>query len=312
MEVERCSGTIVSIPFDHHHTSGLYYHAPDHEDHVEYRPAILRLHGILGNFLEEARESPPGDLGRFGYSSLILNTLLANIGLFYGFGIFDDAMSQIDAACDFLRGVGFKKIVILGHGLGSCMAVRYAALRNNPSKYQDISGVIALATPYSMPETVRRRWERFGSEPSYDEVYGRARRVSRPGSGEEPAGDRTIVVKRAHGYSRRPEHTDIYTLKTWWALAGPEAEGAMTCRHIGEVRVPVLLIHALRDEFIERSEFEDLGRIARAAGNGDVTLRCLDTVHTFDGKYRELGKTVVRWLNDRFGRPGPAPRGMQR
>ncbi|GAG39097.1 unnamed protein product, partial [marine sediment metagenome] len=87
----------------------------------------------------------------------------------------------------------------------------------------------------------------------------------------------------------------------WWALAGPEAEGPKTYRHIGEVGVPVLLIHARRDEFIEQREFEQLGRIARDAGNSDVGQFSLDTGHTFEGKYDELGEIVVNWLDARFG-----------
>ena len=35
-----------------------------------------------------------------------------NLGLFLGFAIYNDTMPQIDKACEFLRELGFKKIVI--------------------------------------------------------------------------------------------------------------------------------------------------------------------------------------------------------
>lgn len=302
MYAERCSGTIISIPFDDHKIDALFYHIVTHKAHLEEKPVILRLHGTLGNLLDETEHELPSVLADEGYSSLTMNTLLANLGLFFGFGIFDDIMPQIDKACEFLTKVGFKKIVIAGHGLGGCMAVRYAALKNDPLKYPAIRGVIAVATPYSLPEAIRRRWERFGSKPSYDEIYLRAKRVFNPPPGEEPALDEPFVVNKAHGETHRPEHSEVYTLKTWWSLAGPEAEGTKTYQHIGQVKVPILVVHALHDDILERRESEDLGKIAAEAGNNDVSGLFLDAGHTFEGKHDELGQVIAKWFKGRFAK----------
>ncbi len=300
MEVERCSGSIVTIPCGRHKVDALYYHLVTHREHVERTPVILRLHGILGNLLDETEHFLPHALAASGYSSLTVNTLLANLGLFYGFGIFDDVMPQIDAVRDFLRNVGFKTIVLAGHGLGGCLAVRYAALRNDRVQHPDIRGVIAIATAYSMPETVRRRWARFGSEPTYEDLCQRAKQLLDPNVRVESDTDETTVVKRAHGPTTQPEHAEIFTLRTWWALAGPEAEGAKTHRHIGKITVPLLLVHGARDDVLETRPGEDLAEIARASGNTDVTEVSLDAGHTFDGRHGDLGDTIVRWLRRRF------------
>jgi fermentation-respiration switch protein FrsA (DUF1100 family) len=151
-----------------------------------------------------------------------------------------------------------------------------------------------------MPDTIRRRWERFDSEPSYDEVYAKAKPVFEPSAGAEPAGDEPFVVKRAHGDTYLPEHSEVYTLKTWWSLAGPEAEGTKVYKHIKQVNVPILLVHALHDDIVERREFEDLGQIAVDAGNRDVTQFFLEAGHTFRGKHHELGKIILKWLDERF------------
>ena len=301
MYVERCSGTIISFPFDHHKIDALFYHIVTHKKHLEEKPVILRLHGTLGNLLDETEHELPSVLATEGYSSLTMNTLLANLGLFFGFGIFDDTIPQIDRACEFFSKVGFRKIVIAGHGLGACMAIRYGALRNDPLKYPAIKGVIAVATPYSMPDAIRRRWRRFGSEPSYDEIYVRAKRIFKPPPEEEPALDEPFVVKKAHGETYLPEHSEVYTLKTWWSLAGPEAGGTKPYKHIGQVKVPILIVNALHDDIIERRELEDLCKIAIDAGNNDVTQLFLDAGHTFERKHNELGQIIVKWLNDRFG-----------
>lgn len=300
MQVERCPGTIISIPFNHHKIDALFYHPDAGAEQPEEKHVILRLHGTLGNLLDETEHELPSILAAEGHCSLTMNTLLANLGLFFGFGIFDSIMPQIDKTCEFLRVAGFRNIIIAGHGLGGCMAIRYGAMRNDPAKYPAIKGVIAVATPYSLPDAIRRRWNRFGSQPSYDEVYKRARRIFDPIGGETPAQDEPVVVKKAHGDSLLPEHSEVYTLKTWWSLAGPEAEGTKAYKHIGNLTVPTLLIHASHDDTIERREFEDLAKVAADAGHTDITQLYLDADHMFEGKHNELGQVIARWLNDRI------------
>jgi pimeloyl-ACP methyl ester carboxylesterase len=300
-EVEEYSGTIISIPFNSHKIDALHYHIDTHSNHREHKPIIVRLHGVLGNLLDETEHYLPSILADNDFSSVTMNTILANLGLFFGFGIFDDTIPQIDAVCDYLRNIGFRKIIIAGHGLGGSIALRYCALRNDIKRYPDLNGVIAIATPFSMPDTIRRRWERFGSEPSYDEVYEKAKRIFNPEDKAEPGHDETIIVKKAHGPTNLPEHTEIYTLRTWWALSGPEAEGAKAYRQIGNIKdSPVLLVHASKDEIIENRESEDLCEIAKSNGNKDVTHVNIDANHSFDGRHDELAQAIINWLNDRF------------
>ncbi len=300
MNVEYCTGTVVTVPFNHHKIDALLYHPVTHSDHLESRPVILRLHGILGNLLDDTEHCLPHAFSKKGYSSVTMNTLLANLGLFYGFGVFEDTMAQIDALCRYLMDLGFKKIILAGHGLGGCMALRYGALANGLKQDSSVVGVIAIATPYSMPETIRRRWKRFGSEPSYDEMRRRAEHVFKPKSGNEPGLDETVVVRKAHGVTYQPEHTEIYTLKTWWALAGPEAEGTKTFHQVGHIKVPILLVHGIKDDISAHREVEDLCRIARDGENDDITHFHLDANHTFEGNHKELADIIIHWLQDRF------------
>lgn len=179
------------------------------------------------------------------------------------------------------------------------MAVRYAA---GVSEDPEIVGVIAVSTPYSVSETTRRRWEKFGSEPSYDEVYERAKRIFKPAQGKEPAKDEIILVEKAQGRTRLPRDSEVYTLKTWWPLAGPEAEGTDTYKHIGNIKVPILLVHGLQDEFIGPEGSGALQQIAKDTGNGDVTQIFMDTGHKMQDKQGELGDIMVKWLDERFAK----------
>jgi pimeloyl-ACP methyl ester carboxylesterase len=300
MDVEYCAGTVVCIQLGEHKIDALLRPAADPRLHRQDMPVVLRLHGVLGNLLDETEHFLPKALAERGYASITMNTALANLGLFYGFGVFDDVIPQIEAVSDYLRAAGLTKVILAGHGLGAAMAVRYAAAKQDrASKPAIIAGLVVIAAPYSLPETIRRRWERFGAEPSYDEVLHRARQAI---DGGRWAQDKTIVIRKGHGPSCRPEHSEIYTLKTWWALAGPEAIGARVYQHIGQVSVPLLLVSGREDEIVAAQEGEDLSGVARSAGNPDVTHVVLDANHRFDGKHKDLSDTVVQWLSERFGR----------
>jgi pimeloyl-ACP methyl ester carboxylesterase len=298
MDVEFCSGGIVSISIGEHKIDALFRSATRRHTDDRQRLVVLRLHGTLGNLIDETEHFLADALANRGYASLSMNTALANLGLFYGFGVFDAVIPQMAAACEYLDSIGFTKIVLAGHGLGAAMAVRYAAASNDRSTGPPIHGVVAIAAPYSLPETIRRRWDRFGAEPSYQELHKRALEAHENGRWEP---DEPILIQRAHGPTRLPKHTEIYTLRTWWSLAAPEAAGPTVFRHIGQVTVPLLLINAQQDEVIEVREGEDLGQIAKGAGNPDVTQIVLNANHVFDGKHDELCDTVAGWLADRFG-----------
>ena len=95
MDLNFSSGSLISIPFNQQKIDALYYHLVTHEEHVKHKLVVLRLHGLLGNLLDETEHLLPHILAQYNYSSLTMNTLLANLGLFFGFGIFEDVMPQI-------------------------------------------------------------------------------------------------------------------------------------------------------------------------------------------------------------------------
>jgi pimeloyl-ACP methyl ester carboxylesterase len=290
--VERSAATLVSIPWRGHAIDALLHHPASGAAGCADQVVVLRLHGLLGNLLDDTEHFLPQQLAAAGYASLTINTLLANLGLFFGFGIFSNTLEQIHAACEFLGRAGHRRIVLAGHGLGGCMAIRYAADRDAAPAGTEIVGVIAVATPYSMPGTVRRRWERFGSRPTYDEVLRRCR--DRSGSSLED--DEIFVVQRAHGATSLPEHAEVYTLRTWWSLAGPEARDAEPHRHIGNVRLPILLVQGENDTVVEPRPGEDLAAVAREAGNDAVTELVIDADHAFRGRHAALSDGIVGWL----------------
>ena len=76
---------LVSIPFGKSKIDGLYYNSTIHsEDKIKNDTAVIHVHGFLGNFLDGSQRFLPPILAEGGYSSLAINTRMANFGLFFG------------------------------------------------------------------------------------------------------------------------------------------------------------------------------------------------------------------------------------
>ena len=232
-------------------------------------PIVLEIHGLLGHFL--ARGTPrllPYALLEQGWSSFSINTRLAFAGQMNGRGIFNDTIKDLDAAVEFLTQEGFTNIYILGFSLGASMVVHWASQRT----HAHVKGLILEGVHYSIPETQRKRLGFFGSNPTYEEVYERAKALL----GSDPyssRSDETFVIYKARGLTRQPGHDEIFTYKTWWHMMGPEAYAAMAHKQIGRIHYPMLMLRGEQDPLIEQWEAPALAEISRAKGNHQVNVR---------------------------------------
>jgi len=290
---------LIAIPFNDSKIDALYYKVNRSENDSISKTAIIHVHGFLGNFLDGSQRFLPPILAKSGYTSLSINTRLANFGLFFGYGILDDTIPQIDRAKEFLLEEGYENIVVSGYSLGGAVALRYASQTYSVKKYSKLKGIIVLATPYSMPDSIRKRWVKWGSEPSYDDIYKEAKQILDVNSDESDQ-DRTIIIYKARGNTYLPEHTELYTYKTWWNLASPEAESAKGYKQIEKIKIPILLVQGWHDEVVSHEETYHLAQVARDSGNNNVSVFFIDGGHAFLGKEKELGDIVVGWLNSRF------------
>ena len=238
-------------------------------------PILMQIHGLLGHFL--ARGTPrllPHALLEQGFNSLSINTRLASAGQITGKGIFDDTPKDIDVAVEFLTKAGFRNIFILGYSLGAAMLVHWAAHRQP----RNVRGLILEGAAFSGPDSKKRRFASYGSRPAYEEIFEKALAVL----GDDPYNsphDEVFVVYRATGPTLEPLHSEIYTYKTWWFMSGPEAHSAMIYKHIGQIKVPILLIRGEHDPLTEPWEPEALANLAREAGNTAVRVRQIPGAH---------------------------------
>lgn len=272
----------------------LLLRSSDNKEDVLNAPIILHIHGVLGHFL--ARGTPrllPPALLEHGINSFSVNTRMAFMGQIMGEGIFDDAINDIDASLDMLRKEGFRKIFIPGYSLGANIVAYYATKRIDPS----IQGVILEGCSFSLPEAQRKRWGKWNSKPSYDEVYRKAREVLAPDP-YKSSRDQVFIVYRAWGPTFDPFHIDIFTYKTWWFMRGPEAYNAMTHRLISKITVPILFLQGENDDILESWEARELARLVHTAGNSDATVKYIPHAsHDCMENPEETVRAIVNWVS---------------
>jgi dienelactone hydrolase len=281
---------LIVIPTeDRHNWDGMIFRP--RRGAIDPRLAVLVIHGSVGHYLTGMPRRLAFQLAERGYAALTANTRMANYGVFFGTGLLDEAQLDIAAAVRALRERGFRRIILLGYSMGSTMVTHYQAIHAPP----EVIGVCTIAHPLSLPLSLRRRWERFGSNPSYNEMCTIVTREM--AASDDPERDRIIIVQRATGPTDRPEHAEIWTYRTWWHSRGPEALSAESRRWVGLLRVPLALIQAGADPLIPQSEGELLRRLARDGGCPEVHLEYVDGAnHTFDGHELDGVEAAVRWV----------------
>lgn len=266
----------------------------DRKEEILDIPILLQIHGLLGHFL--ARGTPrllPHALVEHGFNAMSMNTRLAYAGQITGQGIFDDTIKDIDGAVEFLIQEGFQNIFVLGYSLGACMAAYWAANR----EYPNVKGLILEGVHYSSPDSKRRQFKKWGSSPTYEEVSEKAKALL----GDDPynsPNDETFVIYRAKGPNTEPLNDEIFTYKTWWFMASPEAHAIMTYKHIGKITLPILMIRGENDPIVEDWEAEALALIARKSGNQDVIVRQIsDAGHDCMENSDEMLQEIIHMLS---------------
>ena len=286
----RIETDLIVIPTDDGHSWDGMIFRPRHGA-VDPRLAVLVIHGSVGHYLTGMPRRLAFHLAQEGYAALTANTRMANYGVFFGTGLIDRAQLDIAAAVRALRERGFRRIILLGYSMGSTMVTHYQAVHAPP----EVIGVCTIAHPLSLPQSLRRRWERFGSIPSYNEMCAIISRQME--GGDDPERDRIIIVRRATGPSDRPEDAEIWTYRTWWHSRGPEALSAESRRWVGLLRVPLGLIQAADDLLISQPEGALLSKLAREGGCPEVSLEYVEGAnHTFDGHELDAVDAAVRWV----------------
>ena len=276
---------------DRHKWDAMLFRPRD-RDSPRRRIGVIVVHGSVGNYLSGIPRRAAFGLSEAGFSVLTINTRMANFGAFFGTGLLDRVHLDVEAAVTAMRRRGFRRMVLLGYSMGATIVTRYQAVY----EARDVEGVCTIAHPLSLPLSLRRRWERFGSSPDYGEMTRLAHRGL--GGTDDPERDRIVIVRRATGPTDLPEDAEIWTYRTWWHSRGPEALSAESRRWVGMLRVPLALLQADRDPLIPASEGAVLRRLAVEGGCPSVHLEFVRGAdHTFTGREQEPIDAAARWMD---------------
>jgi hypothetical protein len=208
--------------------------------------ALVHVHGIMGNFLVGTLRFFPAPIARAGFPVLVLETRMGNVGQLFGQAIFEEAVRDVRAAVGWLRDQGFDAIVLSGYSSGATLATRVAALHTEA----DLAGLVCMANPWGLPQSMRRRADRFGAAPGYEELTDLVRRALGDDP-DAPERDRLFVVEGSRGPSSRPSDSEVYTYRTWWHSRGPAATAAMAHRQIGAVAGAIPLVWGGGEQVVE-------------------------------------------------------------
>ena len=269
---------------------------PQYETEAELfeKPIIINVHGVLGNFLARGTPQilPPALLNK-GVSTLSINTRLGYLGQILGEGIFDKSNQDIEESVKVLVEMGFKNIYILGYSLGANLAVYYTT----QSEENHIKGLVLEGCSYSLPDSQKRRLEKFKSIPQYDDIYKRAKLILGPDPRND-ANDQIFIVYRAWGESFNPVDVEMFTYRTWWFMRSPEAHFAKTCDLIDEVKVPILFIHGENDNVVDPWEPQKLMGILNKTGNTEVELVYIpEAKHDCMENPDATIEAITNWIN---------------
>lgn len=279
-------------PEDGHEWDSLLLR-PAFGDPARRRLLVIVVHGSVGNYLTGVPRRVAFALAGQGFPVMSINTRLANYGPFFGGGLFHKTPLDLRAAVQVARANGFHRMALLGYSMGSTVCTNFLA--NEPAP--EVVGLCTIAHPESLPGALRLRWQRYGSDPTYDEVADRAREVVAAGT-DDPPGDRIFTVMRANGPLPTPGNGEIWTYATWWSSRGPESPHAESREQIGRVTVPIAILQAGNDHLIQPGEGYELARIARDAGNADVLLDVVPRAdHEFTGCVHEVSAMAAAWLH---------------
>ncbi len=202
------------------------------------------IHGAGGDFIWWERFVAAGALIKKGISFFAINTRGAGIIRRYyskkgtvligrTFEKFEDSAFDIKGAVDFVRKLGYKKIILIGHSYGCQKSIYYI------SKYkQNFITAIVLLSPVDTHNYLRNRL----GESKFMKMSNHYKSMVKKGQGKKLVFEKGIGIFNA------------VTLKNLFDTESPEVEilnyNLKNMSYIKKIKIPTLFIIPEKDEFI--------------------------------------------------------------
>ena len=263
-----CSTEIVTLrTADGVRLQGVVFRVP------KPRPAALFLvHGYGGNFYEAYFPKLAEAAVLAGYDTLALNMRDHDTGPKKS--SFTDNQADITAGVTYLRGLGHKRLVLIGQSMGTNRVLYYQAANGDP----DIAATVLVSSPGDLFEW--NVWQ-FGKEKAQATV-DEALNLQRAGREEE-----LMLVDLG------PIGKALYTPRYLLSMRGPERLSNPYV-NITKAKSPILIVQGTADKLIP----PDIGKRLQAVAGSPATLASVDGAgHGFENYEASLSEKILSWLS---------------
>ena len=272
------AGSLVAFPAAGprglHRLDGFYRPPPGRKQ----APLLVFVHGMGSNFYRSALKkafleaAPATGLGMLSFN---------NRGAERGtederFGV---CLRDLDAAAEFARRRGFRRIVLVGHSTGCQKIAYWQSRRRHPA----VAGLVLLAPADDHAVLKRDLGRRFEAKVAW------ARRQVAAGRPEAPV---------AGLYER-------FTAARFLSLADPRATEANVFRYAGplthfrRLRTPLLAVFGENEEFAAIPPADMLALLRRKTRSVDYDEILVPAAgHSFKGCESELALSVCAWARE--------------
>ncbi len=249
---------------------------------ILYRPAanprptaFLLVHGFGGNFYGGFFPPFAQAAAAQGYASLALNMRDHDTGpKIYDF-IDNEADIAVGAA--YLRGLGYPRLVLVGHSMGTNRVLYYQAVTGDSS----IVATVLVAGPGNLFEWNAWQFGREQAQALVDEALEM-----------QAAGQESQLMLIDLG----PLGKALYTPRYLLSLRGPNARSD-PYQNIQKVTNPILIVQGTADPLIEPDMADRLQRAVTASPKVErIYLDGAD--HSFTRQEADLAQRILAWLEE--------------
>jgi pimeloyl-ACP methyl ester carboxylesterase len=263
-----CSTEMVTLrTADGARLQGIIFHAPKPR-----ASALLLVHGYAGNFYEAYFPKLADAAAHAGYDTLALNMRDHDAGPKKS--SFMDNQVDIAAGAAYLRGLGHKRLVLLGQSMGTNRVLYYQAASRDP----DIAATVLVSGPGDLFEWNVWQFGKDKAQATVDEALN----LQRAGRGEE-----LMLVDLG------PIGKALYTARYLLSLRGPDRL-SNPYLNLAKVKNPIFIVQGTADKLIP----PDVGkRLQMAAGPTAVSASIEAAGHGFENYESPLSEKVLSWLS---------------
>jgi pimeloyl-ACP methyl ester carboxylesterase len=242
--------------------------------------ALLFVHGVAMNFYLPPLVTFGQELTERGRHSFVINTRGhdwicrgGNLTRFGGsaYEVLEDCLPDLDAALDYLKERGYRRIVLIGHSLGAIKSLIYQGTRRRA----DVVGIVSCSAPRQFYS------ERAARQPGFREVIEEAERKIAGGKGEELL---SVSVGAAPG---------IFTARTHVNKYGKDDRN--DCRpYARRIGCPLLAIVGSEEPGFFHEYAQELAALAGANSRYE---RVEGANHFYNRRIGEIVALIDDWLN---------------